>query len=58
MCEDFFNFVFIGFIRSSWFKGKYMLVRYEDLVRNFMKKIEEIYGFLGIFLDSYVVRWI
>ncbi|EPY81379.1 carbohydrate (keratan sulfate Gal-6) sulfotransferase 1 isoform 1-like protein [Camelus ferus] len=38
--------------------GKYMLVRYEDLARNPMKKTEEIYGFLGIPLDSHVARWI
>ncbi|XP_008063644.2 carbohydrate sulfotransferase 1-like [Carlito syrichta] len=35
-----------------------MLVRYEDLARNPMKKTEEIYGFLGIPLDGHVARWI
>ncbi|EPQ10501.1 Carbohydrate sulfotransferase 1 [Myotis brandtii] len=58
VCEDFSNSVATGLMRPSWLKGKYMLVRYEDLARNPMKKTEEIYGFLGIPLDSHVARWI
>lgn len=58
VCEDFSNSVSTGLTRPSWLKGKYMLVRYEDLARNPMKKTEEIYGFLGIPLDSHVARWI
>ncbi|KAH0501471.1 Carbohydrate sulfotransferase 1 [Microtus ochrogaster] len=45
-------------MRPSWLKSKYMLVRYEDLARNPMKKTEEIYEFLGIPLDGHVARWI
>ncbi|XP_051820651.1 carbohydrate sulfotransferase 1 [Antechinus flavipes] len=58
VCEDFWNSVSTGLTRPAWLKGKYMLVRYEDLARNPMKKTEEIYGFLGIPLDSHVERWI
>ncbi|XP_072474023.1 carbohydrate sulfotransferase 1 [Notamacropus eugenii] len=58
VCEDFWNSVSTGLTRPPWLKGKYMLVRYEDLARNPMKKTEEIYGFLGIPLDSHVERWI
>ncbi|XP_074083684.1 carbohydrate sulfotransferase 1 [Macrotis lagotis] len=58
VCEDFWNSVSTGLTRPAWLKGKYMLVRYEDLARNPMKKTEEIYGFLGIPLDGRVERWI
>ncbi|NXN15443.1 CHST1 sulfotransferase, partial [Indicator maculatus] len=58
VCEDFWNSVSTGLNRPPWLKGKYMLVRYEDLARNPMKKTEEIYDFLGIPLDTNVERWI
>ncbi|KFV54330.1 Carbohydrate sulfotransferase 1 [Gavia stellata] len=58
VCEDFWNSVSTGLNRPPWLKGKYMLVRYEDLARNPMKKTEEIYDFLGIPMDSNVERWI
>ncbi|NXG41086.1 CHST1 sulfotransferase, partial [Psilopogon haemacephalus] len=58
VCEDFWNSVSTGLNRPLWLKGKYMLVRYEDLARNPMKKTEEIYDFLGIPMDSNVERWI
>ncbi|KFV67656.1 Carbohydrate sulfotransferase 1 [Dryobates pubescens] len=58
VCEDFWNSVSTGLNRPPWLKGKYMLVRYEDLARNPMKKTEEIYDFLGIPLDGNVERWI
>lgn len=32
----------------SWFKGKYMTVRYEDLVENPMKTIRNIYRFVNL----------
>ncbi|NXX78150.1 CHST1 sulfotransferase, partial [Urocolius indicus] len=58
VCEDFWNSVSTGLNRPPWLKGKYMLVRYEDLARNPMKKTEEIYDFLGIPMDGNVERWI
>ncbi|KAJ1182666.1 hypothetical protein NDU88_007850 [Pleurodeles waltl] len=58
VCEDFLNSVSTGLNRPTWLKGKYMLVRYEDLARDPMKKTEEIYAFLGIPLDGTVERWI
>ncbi|KAE8606493.1 hypothetical protein XENTR_v10010756 [Xenopus tropicalis] len=58
ICEDFFNSVSTGFSRPSWLKGRYMLLRYEDLARNPMKKMEEIYNFVGIPRDANVDRWI
>uniref|UniRef100_A0A8C5WFT7 Sulfotransferase n=1 Tax=Leptobrachium leishanense TaxID=445787 RepID=A0A8C5WFT7_9ANUR len=58
VCEDFLNSISTGFGRPSWLKGRYMLLRYEDLARNPMKKMEEIYNFVGVPLDSSVERWI
>uniref|UniRef100_G1PZ67 Sulfotransferase n=1 Tax=Myotis lucifugus TaxID=59463 RepID=G1PZ67_MYOLU len=44
VCEDFTPWP-PALMRPSWLKGKYMLVRYEDLARN-PEEDEEIYGFL------------
>ncbi|KAG8564709.1 hypothetical protein GDO81_016558 [Engystomops pustulosus] len=58
ICEDYFHSVSTGLSRPPWLKGRYMLLRYEDLARNPMKKVEEIYDFVGIPLDANVQRWI
>ncbi|KAG8564711.1 hypothetical protein GDO81_016560 [Engystomops pustulosus] len=58
ICEDYLNSVSTGLSRPPWLKGRYMLLRYEDLARNPMKKMEEIYDFVGIPLDANVERWI
>ncbi|XP_053544870.1 carbohydrate sulfotransferase 1 [Bombina bombina] len=58
VCEDFLNSVSTGLSRPQWLKGRYMLLRYEDLARNPMKKMEEIYDFLGVPVDGNVERWI
>ncbi|KAG9475881.1 carbohydrate sulfotransferase 1 [Eleutherodactylus coqui] len=58
VCEDFLNSVSTGLSRPLWLKSRYMLLRYEDLARNPMKKMEEIYDFVGIPLDTNVERWI
>ncbi|XP_043938515.1 carbohydrate sulfotransferase 1 [Protopterus annectens] len=58
ICDDFLNSVSLGLSRPPWLKGKYMMVRYEDLARNPRKKTEEIYDFLGMSMDSNVEEWI
>nr|XP_033784646.1 carbohydrate sulfotransferase 1 [Geotrypetes seraphini] len=58
ICKDYLNSVSTGLNRPSWLKGKYLLLRYEDMARNPIKKTEEIYNFLGISMDSSIVRWI
>ncbi|XP_078077438.1 carbohydrate sulfotransferase 1 [Mustelus asterias] len=57
-CEDFLNSVGTGLARPGWLKGRYMLVRYEDLAREPERKTEEIYRFLGVAMDGNVQRWI
>ncbi|XP_069594845.1 carbohydrate sulfotransferase 5-like [Ranitomeya imitator] len=39
-------------------KGKYMLVRYEDLVRNPLEKVEEMYKFANLQLMDHLSQWI
>ncbi|XP_056384127.1 carbohydrate sulfotransferase 6-like [Hyla sarda] len=39
-------------------KGKYMLVRYEDLVRNPLTKVKEMYKFANLNLNDQLIEWI
>ncbi|KAM6979559.1 carbohydrate sulfotransferase 1 isoform 1-T2 [Aplochiton taeniatus] len=58
VCEDFLSSVTTGLSHPPWLKGKYMLVRYEDLARNPLQKTKEIYDYVGLSLDKNVVDWI
>ncbi|XP_069758428.1 carbohydrate sulfotransferase 1 [Narcine bancroftii] len=57
-CGDFLRSASTGLARPGWLKGRYMLVRYEDLAREPERKTREIYRFLGVPLDGNVKRWI
>ncbi|XP_078271672.1 carbohydrate sulfotransferase 1 [Rhinoraja longicauda] len=57
-CADFLRSAGTGLARPGWLKGRYMLVRYEDLAREPEKKTREIYRFLGVSLDANVKGWI
>ncbi|KAG9475132.1 hypothetical protein GDO78_003542 [Eleutherodactylus coqui] len=39
-------------------KGKYMLIRYEDLVRNPLGKVEEMYKFANLKFTDQISQWI
>ncbi|XP_028826869.1 carbohydrate sulfotransferase 1-like [Denticeps clupeoides] len=58
VCEDFLSSVSTGLSQPSWLRGKYMLVRYEDLAQNPLTKTQEIFAYLGISLHQHVVDWI
>uniref|UniRef100_A0A3P9LT35 Sulfotransferase n=1 Tax=Oryzias latipes TaxID=8090 RepID=A0A3P9LT35_ORYLA len=58
VCEDFLQSVSTGLARPRWLKGRYMLLRYEDLARFPLQKTRELYTFLGLVLESSVVDWI
>ncbi|KAI3377387.1 hypothetical protein L3Q82_008576, partial [Scortum barcoo] len=58
VCEDFLSSVSTGLSHPYWLKGKYMLVRYEDLARNPLLKTKEIYDYLGLPMDKNVEDWI
>ncbi|XP_072905911.1 carbohydrate sulfotransferase 1-like isoform X2 [Hemitrygon akajei] len=57
-CGDLLRSAATGLARPRWLKGRYMLVRYEDLARRPEEKAQEIYRFLGASLDASVRRWI
>ena len=58
VCEDFLNSVTTGLAHPHWLKGKYMLLRYEDLARSPLQKTKEMYDFLGLAMDRSVEEWI
>lgn len=44
--------------RPAWLRGRYLLVRYEDLALNPKEKAQEIYRFVGLEMDESVHSWI
>ncbi|KAM6897355.1 carbohydrate sulfotransferase 3b isoform 1-T3 [Xenentodon cancila] len=48
----------VGLRQPPWLRGRYMLVRYEDIARFPMKKAAEMYKFSGIPFTSQVKSWI
>ncbi|XP_074533516.1 carbohydrate sulfotransferase 1-like [Halichoeres trimaculatus] len=58
VCEDFLRSVSTGLARPAWLRGRYMLLRYEDLARFPLQKAKELYSFLGLDLDHSVEEWI
>ncbi|XP_056138300.1 carbohydrate sulfotransferase 1-like [Lampris incognitus] len=58
VCEDFLSSVSTGLARPAWLRGKYMLLRYEDLARSPLQRARELYNFLGLSLDHSVEEWI
>ncbi|XP_069809147.1 carbohydrate sulfotransferase 1-like [Dendropsophus ebraccatus] len=58
VCIDYSNSLETAFGRPSWLKGKYMLVRYEDLARDPMKKATNIYNFIGLQWKEGLSSWI
>ncbi|CAN9498819.1 unnamed protein product [Ophioblennius macclurei] len=58
VCEDFLRSVSTGLAKPPWLKGRYMLLRYEDLARFPLQKARELYSFLGLVLHHSVEDWI
>ncbi|XP_048039290.1 carbohydrate sulfotransferase 3-like, partial [Megalobrama amblycephala] len=48
----------IGLMQPPWLRGRYMLVRYEDIAQFPMRKAAEMYGFIGIPFTTTVEEWI
>ncbi|XP_033837791.1 carbohydrate sulfotransferase 1-like [Periophthalmus magnuspinnatus] len=57
-CEELHSSVSTALSRPEWLKGRYMLVRYEDLARNPLQKTKEIYNFVGLTMTPSVERWV
>nr|XP_055032108.1 carbohydrate sulfotransferase 3b [Misgurnus anguillicaudatus]XP_055032109.1 carbohydrate sulfotransferase 3b [Misgurnus anguillicaudatus]XP_055032110.1 carbohydrate sulfotransferase 3b [Misgurnus anguillicaudatus] len=48
----------IGLRQPPWLRGRYMLVRYEDIARFPMSKAADMYNFTGIQFSTKVEEWI
>ncbi|XP_070579577.1 carbohydrate sulfotransferase 1-like [Ptychodera flava] len=50
----------LRFVRSSptWLRGKYILLRYEDLASEPLQTTKHLYSFIGVKLHDDVIRWI
>ncbi|XP_062327295.1 carbohydrate sulfotransferase 1-like [Osmerus eperlanus] len=58
VCQDFYSSVSTGLSPPAWLRGRYMLLRYEDLARSPVVKTREMYEFLGLSMDESVEGWI
>ncbi|KAM9753644.1 carbohydrate sulfotransferase 1-like isoform 1-T8 [Menidia menidia] len=58
VCDDFLESVSTGLAGPPWLKGRYMLLRYEDLAKYPLQKTKDLYRFLGLAFDRSVVGWI
>uniref|UniRef100_UPI0009B396D3 carbohydrate sulfotransferase 1-like n=1 Tax=Monopterus albus TaxID=43700 RepID=UPI0009B396D3 len=57
VCEDFFRPVSTGLAKPTWLRGRYMLLRYEDLARFPLQKTKALYSFLALVLNHSVEDW-
>ncbi|XP_066204703.1 carbohydrate sulfotransferase 3 isoform X1 [Saccopteryx leptura] len=57
-CESIRLSAELGLRRPAWLRGRYMLVRYEDVARRPLDKAREMYRFAGIPLTPQVEDWI
>ncbi|XP_061578539.1 carbohydrate sulfotransferase 1-like [Cololabis saira] len=57
-CEDMAASTETALQRPAWLRGRYLLVRYEDLALDPKAKATEIYRFLGLEMEEKVRAWI
>ncbi|XP_026918024.2 carbohydrate sulfotransferase 3 [Acinonyx jubatus] len=57
-CESIRLSAELGLRQPAWLRGRYMLVRYEDVARWPLQKAREMYRFAGIPLTAQVEDWI
>ncbi|XP_006835930.1 PREDICTED: carbohydrate sulfotransferase 3 [Chrysochloris asiatica] len=57
-CENIRLSAELGLRQPSWLRGRYLLVRYEDVARWPLQKAREMYRFAGIPLTPQVEDWI
>ncbi|XP_008268211.1 carbohydrate sulfotransferase 3 [Oryctolagus cuniculus] len=57
-CESIRLSAELGLQQPAWLRGRYMLVRYEDVARRPLEKAREMYRFAGIPLTPQVEDWI
>lgn len=57
-CKDMAASANTGLQRPVWLRGRYLLVRYEDLALKTREKASEIYSFVGLKMEDRVQTWI
>lgn len=57
-CDNIRTSAQLGLKRPKWLRGRYMLVRYEDIARFPARKAAEMYEFAGMPLTPQVESWI
>ncbi|XP_073416125.1 carbohydrate sulfotransferase 3 [Dendrobates tinctorius] len=57
-CESIRMSAQLGLSQPNWLRGRYMLMRYEDIARFPLEKAKEMYMFAGITLTPQVEEWI
>ncbi|XP_075466724.1 carbohydrate sulfotransferase 3 [Ascaphus truei] len=57
-CESIRMSAELGLRQPDWLRGRYMLMRYEDIARFPLQKAREMYRFAGISLTPQVEEWI
>ena len=57
-CESIRQSAELGLRQPAWLRGRYMLVRYEDVALRPLQKAQEMYRFAGIPLTPQVEDWI
>ncbi|XP_053306429.1 carbohydrate sulfotransferase 3 [Spea bombifrons] len=57
-CENIRMSAELGLRQPEWLRGRYMLIRYEDIARFPLEKAKEMYRFAGISMTPDVVDWI
>ncbi|OCT71932.1 carbohydrate sulfotransferase 3 [Xenopus laevis] len=57
-CESIRMSAELGLKQPDWLRGRYMLIRYEDIARSPLQKAKEMYKFAGISITPQVEQWI
>ncbi|XP_074856351.1 carbohydrate sulfotransferase 3 isoform X2 [Carettochelys insculpta] len=57
-CESIRLSAELGLKQPAWLRGRYMLIRYEDIARSPLQNAKEMYKFAGISLTPQVEEWI
>ena len=43
---------------SNWFRGRYILIRYEDTVKDLLRTMQKMYNFTGLPMVSSITKWV
>ncbi|XP_078284460.1 carbohydrate sulfotransferase 3-like isoform X2 [Rhinoraja longicauda] len=57
-CENLRASAQLGIEQPSWLRGRFMLMRYEDIALEPLKRAQEMYRFAGLPITDEVKRWI